>query len=59
MTFKFDESFGLSGASAVVHYTGVGVTKLIGSGLFICRIVNYCVLRVFYSICNEPWQNLG
>ena len=40
------------------------VTKLIGGELLYIHssyffFFHYCVLRVFYNICNEPRQNLG
>ena len=38
----------------------IGVTKLIGGGLYIhLQICYYCMLRVFYNICNEPQPNPG
>ena len=49
-----------SGAYAVVHFTYLcnWTYWVAGYYIFICRFY-YCVLRVFYNICNELRHNLG
>ena len=49
------------GASAKVQFTYWCNLLVAGYCIFICRFffLYYCVLPVFYNMCNEPRQNLG